>query len=143
MWQRSSGALDTNTPLSHRKRLAPRERSLEETQSVCVSSVPMSQLWMERFDLSQWLIELFWSAGESSIGDVFTPPGGISEHPAGPPLPPPCYNPVFVPPQQPLVPRQPGSDHFADDHSVHTIPQSPADRLSADDASFTPSSRRS
>ena len=68
----------------------------------------------------------------------------VGEHLPALPLPPLGNNIVIVPPQQPLIPGQPGSDHFsADDHSVVTTPHSVNNNVSADDASVAPSSRRS
>ena len=43
------GPRDTKTTLHYHKRLAPCERSLDEMQSVCISSAPLSQLWTESF----------------------------------------------------------------------------------------------
>ena len=79
MWQASTSTLDS-TLLSHNKRLAPRERSLEGARLVCVSSAPLSQLWAESFDPSQWIIMLVWSVGESSVRDVPLPSRRISDH---------------------------------------------------------------
>ena len=102
-------------------RSAPRERSLAEAQPVFVSSVPLSQLWTETVDPCSWIIVLFWSAGEYSTGDVPIPLVRADGHLLGPPLPPLGHNPIVVPPQQPRIPGQPGSDHvFADGHSVPT-----------------------
>ena len=120
MWQPSAkdhdtpvpgGPWDTKTTLYYHMRLAAREWSLDEMQAVCVSSVPLSQLWTESFDPSQWTIVLFWSVGESSVGEVPVPPGIVNEHLPAPPLPPPGQGLVVVPPHQPLIPGQPGSDH--------------------------------
>ena len=134
MWQPShedcstallGGLRDTETTLDYQMRHALRELSLDKLQPVSVSSVPLSQLWTESFDPSQWTIDLFWSAGESSAGDVPTALVIISGHLPAPPLPPPGQGLVIVPPQQPLIPEQPGSDHFSvDDHSVVTTPHS-------------------
>ena len=86
-----------------------------------VSSFPLSQLWTESFDPCSWIIALFWLAGESSTGDVPISLVRVDGHLLGPPLPPLGHNPIVVPPQQPLIPGQPGSDHFSvDDQSVHT-----------------------
>ena len=125
-------------------RPAPRERSLDTMQSVLVSYVPLSQLRTESFDPRQCIIVLVWSSRESSAGDVPIPPIRIDGLLLGPPLPPLGHNPIVVPPQQPLIPGQPGSDHFsADDHLVHTPLHSTTDHLFVDDAYVTPSSRRS
>ena len=40
-----------------------------------VSFVPLSRLWVEEFDATQWMIVLFWSALSTSAGDTMTPPG--------------------------------------------------------------------
>ena len=85
---------------------------------------------------------LFWSAGLSSFGNVPVPLVIVDGHLPAPPLLPLGQGPVIAPPQQPLIPRQPGSYHVVDDeHSVATIPHSAIDQLSADDASVTPSSQ--
>ncbi len=135
---------DTKVKLDYYMRSAPRERSLDETQPVFVYPVPLSQLWTESFDPIKWIIVLFWSAGESSTGDVPIPHLSIAGHLLGPTLPPLDHDLVVVPPQQPLIPGQPGSDHFsADDHSVHTPLHSTTDHFSVADESVDPSSRRS
>ena len=73
---------------------------------------------------------LFWLAGESSVGDVPVPLVIVDEHLSALPLPPPGQGLVVVPPQQPLIPGQPGSDHFSvDDHSVSTSPHSANDHF--------------
>ena len=87
---------------------------------------------------------LFWSAGESSAGNVPIPSVVVDGHLPAHPLPLPAHGLVIVPPQQPLLPGELGSYHFsADDHSVATNPHSATDHLAAEDASVTPSSRRS
>ena len=111
IWQCSGGSHEAKANLAFHMIFAPRERSLDETQPVCVSSAPLSQLWTESFDPSKRIIMLFWSAGESSTGDVPILPRRLDGHVHGPPLPPLGHNIVIVPPQQPLIPRQPGSDH--------------------------------
>ena len=67
MWQPSTedrstalpgGLRDTETTLDYHMRLAPRERSLDKMQSVCVLSGRLSQLWTESYDPSQWTIVL-------------------------------------------------------------------------------------
>jgi len=88
MWRPSSCALPSKTA-SQNERLAPRERSLEETRSVYVSALPLSQLWAEDFDPCQWIIIMFWAAGESSTGDVPLPPRRI-------PVPPPAPQPAQI-----------------------------------------------
>ena len=45
------GSRDIITTLYYQLRPAPRERSSDEMQSVCVSSVPLSQLWSESLTL--------------------------------------------------------------------------------------------
>jgi hypothetical protein len=70
-------------------RHAPRERSANQVQSVFVSSVPLSQLWVESFNPSQWVILLFWATVSASIGDTPAPPalpGGMNQNPPAPPL---------------------------------------------------------
>ena len=52
MWQRSP-CVSTSIEMSRNKRFAQRERSLEGTRLVYVSSVPLSQLWVEDFDPGQ------------------------------------------------------------------------------------------
>ena len=69
MWQPSPSA-STSNEMSRNERQAPREWSLEGTRLVYVSLVPLSQLWVEEFDCSQWIIVMFWAVGESSVGDV-------------------------------------------------------------------------
>ena len=131
--------------LGYHMRSAPSEQSLDEPQPVFVSSVHLSQLWTENVDPSKWIIVLFFrSVGDSSIGGVPIPPTRLDGHLPGPPLPPLGHNPLVVPPQQPLIPGKPRSDNFsADDRSVHTLLHSATGNLSVDDASVTPSSRRS
>ena len=95
------GPRGIRTTLYYHMRLAPCERSLDEMQSVCVSYVPLSQLWTESFDPSQWVIVFFWSAGESSVGDVPVPLVVVDGHLPAPPLPPPGHDIAIVPPHQP------------------------------------------
>ena len=98
MWQPSISTLNS-IPMSLNERPAPRERSLEETRLVCVSSVPLSQLLAASFDPSQWIIVLFWAVGKSSVGDAPLPSRKVSGPPSEPPLPPPGHNPLRVSPQ--------------------------------------------
>ena len=58
MWQ-PSPSVSTSIGMSRKERLAPRERSLEGTRLVYVSSVSLSQLWVEDFDLGQCIIIMF------------------------------------------------------------------------------------
>ena len=120
MWQHSvqdhdppihGGPRGTKTTLYYHMRPAPRERSLDEMHFVCVSHVNLSHLWTESFDPSHWIIVLFWSAGESSAGDVPVPPVVVDGHLPTPPLPSPSQSLVIVSPQKPLIPGQPRSDH--------------------------------
>ena len=56
---KTGGPRDIQTMFHYLVRpVALRERSSEGTQSVFVSSAPMSQLWVEDFDSSQWIILL-------------------------------------------------------------------------------------
>jgi len=143
MWQ-PSPRVSTSIRMSRNERLAPRERSLEGTRLVYVSSVPLSQLWVEDIDPGQWILIMFWAAGDSSVGDFPLPPRTAPGTPPSPPLPPPGHHPLRAPPQQLRTPSRQGSDRFsADDHSAQTVPQSSVEQLSADDASLIPSSRKS
>ena len=89
---------------------APRERSSEGMQSVYVSSVPMSQLWAEDVDPSQWIVLLLWSALSTSIGDMQNPPG--NDGGLQPPLPPLDLPPVVWSPPRPVLADEPNSDRF-------------------------------
>ena len=125
-------------------RPAPRERSLDEFQYVCVSSVPLSQLWTESFDPSQWTIVLFWAAGEISPGEVLIPLAIVDGHLPAPPLPPAVQGIVYRASSTATDTRTARIRQFSvDDHSAAITPHAAIDHISADDASVTPSSRRS
>ena len=99
MWQPSTG-IPTNARMSRNERLGPRERSLEGTRLIYASSIPLSQLWVEDFDLGQLIIIMFWAVGESSVGGVPLLPRKALGLPLAPPLPPPDHRPLRAPPQQ-------------------------------------------
>ena len=107
-----SASISTSTRTSQNERLAPRERSLEGTHLVYVSSIPLSQLLVEDFDPSQWIIIMCWAVGEPSVGDVPLPPRKALGLSPSPPLPPPGHHPLRVPPQQLRTPSKQGTDHF-------------------------------
>ena len=115
------------TILCHMVRpVAPRERPSEGMQSVYVSSAPMSQLWAEDFDSSQWIILLFWSALSTSAGDTRTPPG--NDGGLQPPLPPPDFPPAVRDPPHPVLIDEPSSDrNSTDDHPMGTPARTASD----------------
>ena len=143
MWRPSTCALPSKNR-SQNERLAPRERSLDETRSVYVSSVPLSQMWVEDVlpeSMDHYYVRgsgrvLYWRCSVTSTKNNSTA--------TSTPLPPLGHNPLRLPPQQVITPSPQGSEHLsADDHSVQTVPQSPSEHLTVDDVSVTPSSRTS
>ena len=108
-----------------------------------VSSVPLSQLWVENFNPNQLIIMLFWATMATSTGDAPTPlaqPRGMRQVPALPPL----GHGLVVPnaPQQ-IQQGEQGSDHIssADNHTVATpYPSASEYFVSPEYASVTSSS---
>ena len=111
-------------------------------QFVHVSSVPLSQLWAEEFDPSQWTILLFWSALSTSLGNVLAPLANYGG--SLPPLPPLNHPLAIWSPPPPVLTEEPRSDCFStDDQTIGTLARTLSDRLSAKGASMRTPSRKS